>query len=153
MKVRAVLSLITLTAVLIMYSTQDLRAAGAAASESANRVHAVSSAGLHEAVLVSQQQADEARKTLQSFLARPDVRTQIQRFGLSPEKVENRLAMLSDADLLRLQNQIMSADMQKGTAGLSGAAIALIVIAAVGGVILLLVLLYYLADDESIYYY
>ncbi len=149
MNVRSFLACITVFAVFFMYSTQDLQAADQA---QASRVHAVSQADLHQAVQVSHTQASDARKAVHDFLARPEVTTQIQRFGVTPERLMTRVSMLSDSDVLQLEKQIMNADLQKETAGLSGAAIALIVIGGVAAMVLILYLAYR-ASDETIYYY
>jgi hypothetical protein len=144
MKMRAAVSLVTMVAFFFLVSTQDLRAAEALKTQ----VHSISQADLHGAVLASQKRANEARKSVQELMARSDVKTQIQRMGFSTEKVSTRVASLSDAEIVKLHSQLMKADLQNGTAGLSGAAIALIIIAAVAGTILLLALLYWLAEEE-----
>ena len=152
MKMRAVLSVITVFAVLFMVSSQDLCAAEAENQARAAGMHAISTSALHQTVQTSQRQAAEARKSVQAYLSRDDVRSQIQRLGLAPEKLMAQVSMLGDDDLARLQKQIMGADMQKETAGLSGAAIALIVI---GGVALLAILIWIAARaaEEGGYYY
>jgi hypothetical protein len=152
MKVRGILSIITVIAVFFMYSTQDLRAAAANNQAQTARTHAVSHSDLHQAVQASQQQANQARKSVQDFLARSEVRTQIQRLGIAPEKLMTQVAMLSDSDILHLQKQVMSADLQKQTSGLGAAAIVLIVIGGVAAMVLILYILYR-ASDENIYYY
>ena len=153
MKVRGILSVVTVISVLFMSSFQDLCAADAMNQVQAARTHAISSAALHQTVQLSHQQASEARKSVQAFLSRDEVRTQIQRLGLAPEKLMTQVSMLSDNDLARLQKQIMSVDLQKETAGLSGAAIALIVIAGVAGLAILIWLAAREADEHGYYYY
>jgi hypothetical protein len=149
MKVRSLLAAVTVFAVFFMYSTTDLVAAEQA---QASRAHAVSRADLHQAVQDSHTQASNARKAVHDFLTRPEVTTQIQRFGVAPERLMTQVTMLSDSDVLQLQKQIMNTDLQKETAGLSGAAIALIVIGGVAAMVLILYLAYR-ASDETIYYY
>ncbi len=47
-----------------------------------------------------------ARAELQALLARPDLRAEIARHGVDPAEAEARLASLSDAEVVRLQQQI-----------------------------------------------
>lgn len=153
MNLRSILSIITMIAFFLLCSTQDLQAAAAADQAQMARTHAVSQSDLHQAVQASQQQANAALKSVQDFLARPEVKAQIQRVGIAPDKLTAQVAMLSNSDLLRLQKQIMGADLQRETAGLSGAAIALIVIGGVAALVLLLYVLYKASEDENVFYW
>ena len=72
---------------------------------------------------------------MQDFLARSEVRTQIERIGFEPANISSRVALLNDSEILRLQSQVMAADQQIRTAGMPGWAIALI---AVGATLLVL---------------
>jgi hypothetical protein len=156
MNFRSILSLVVLIVFCFAYTTQDLQAPAAneiAPTKSVGevRTHAVSQSDLHQAVMASQQQANEARRVVREFLARPAVKAQVQRLGLIPDKVAAQSAMLGDNALMRLEQQIMNADMQNETAGLSKTAIILIVVAGIVGTILLIWLL--VEASEDIYYY
>jgi len=114
--------------------------------------HSVTSAQLHQAVQASHAKVAASRKGMNDLLVRADVQSQLRRLGLAPEKVRAQVSMLSDTEIVRLHQQVMSAELQQAPNGLSKGAIVAIVIAGVAGVILLTVLLYYLAD-EAYYYY
>jgi hypothetical protein len=47
-----------------------------------------------------------ARADLQALLARPDLRAELARHGVDPAEAEARIASLSDAEVVRLQQQI-----------------------------------------------
>lgn len=47
-----------------------------------------------------------ARAELQALLARPDLRAEIARHGVDPAEAEARIASLSDAEVVQLQQQI-----------------------------------------------
>jgi hypothetical protein len=139
MNLRSLLAAVTGIAFLLMVSMQDLRAA-AADPGSADEIHVVAGADLHDAVLTSSAEEATARKAVQDFLARSEVGTQIERMGFSPAFISLRVALLSDTELLRLQSQVMTFDQQLRTAGrLPGWAIALI---AVGAVVVVIAVLY-----------
>ena len=122
MDVRRCFSLVMLAVFLIAVTTQDLQAAGSTGASPSGgstvaSLHGTAQAELHQAVQASQERTREARKAVQDFLARPDVRSQIQRAGLAPEDLAAQAALLSEAELLYVQQQIMSDDLQRGTAG------------------------------------
>ena len=153
--IRRVVARVTLVCFVVMLSGQSVRAAVAedrvpADTSTAANAHSVTRTELHVAVQTFHGQTVAARKSVNDFLARPDVRTQIRRVGLAPDRVMSRVAMLSDEEILRLQQQVMTADLQKTPAGLSSGAIIAIVAVAVGGSLLLLWLL--VQEAESAYY-
>lgn len=113
MNMKRCLSVFVLLAVFFAYTTLDLQAA---ALQTPTAPHAVSSQDLHQAVQVSDLQAGANRKAVQEFFARPGIAAQIQRVGIAPEGISSRVAMLSDSELLRLNQQIMTMDLQKETA-------------------------------------
>jgi hypothetical protein len=94
---------------------QDLVAAGPANAPGAP--HVVMQAELHQELLGFQNQTNEARRCIQDFIARPEVAAQIRHVGLDTDKVAARVAMLSESELLLLQQQIMREDLQQETAG------------------------------------
>ena len=49
---------------------------------------------------------ETARAELMALMARADIRAEIARNGVNPAEAEARLAMLSDAEVVRLQKQI-----------------------------------------------
>jgi hypothetical protein len=144
MLAKRILSVVVLVAMFSMYTTNDLQAAAIQTSTSS---HAVSSQELHQAVQASNQQTKANRKSVQDFFARPEVNAQIKRIGVSPEKLASSVSMLSESDLQSLNQQIMSMDQQKATAGLSKGAIWAIVL---GGSALLAIVIWlnYRAVDE-----
>jgi hypothetical protein len=91
----------------------------------------MSTADLHHIVSASSAQAAAARKSVQDFLARSEVRNEIGRIGFDPASISSRVALLSDAELLRLNSQVMTADQQIRTAGMPGWAIAVITVCVV----------------------
>ncbi len=143
MRMRMIFAVVTGVAFFLVVSTQDLRAAEAANPGSGERLHVVAKAELHGAVVASSAEAATARQSVQDFLARSEVRTQIERMGFEPADVASRVALLSDSEILRLQSQVMSADQQIQTAGFPGWAIVLITVGAVLGVLIILAAIYY----------
>ena len=116
--------------------------------------HSVTTAELHRAVQISHEQAAAVRDSLQAFLARPDVKSQMSRIGIGSEKVAAQVARLSDAELGGVQQQLMAADLQLTPAGISRGAIVAIVVGAVllfVGVILFINLV--LLKDTGYYVY
>jgi len=145
MKTRVLLAIVTGVVFLFAVSTQDLRAAAATHPASAEQLHGIGKAELHRAVLSSSAEAAAARKSVQDFLARPEVQSQVEQLGLEPAAVTACAALLSDSDLLRLNAQVMAADQQIRTAGFPGWAIVLITVGVVLGT--LLIIAYYTIDD------
>jgi hypothetical protein len=114
--------------------------------------HSASSAQLHQAVQASHAKVAASRKGMDDLLARADVQSQLRLLGLTPEKVRAQVSQLGDTEIVRLHQQVMSAELQQAEHGLSAGAIVAIVIAGVVGLILLAWLLYHYSD-ETIYYY
>lgn len=115
--------------------------------------HSVTSAQLHQAVQSAHAKVAASRKGMNEVLARADVQSQLRLLGLAPEKVRAQVSMLSDTEIVRLHQQVMSAELQQTRNGLGTGAIIAIVIAGVAGVILLTWLLYHLAEEDGYYYY
>jgi hypothetical protein len=125
MNKRSCLSLLAMTVLFFATSTQDLRASDSVAADQAGRgtsqpFHAVSRAELHQSIQDSQKQAFESRKWIQDFLARPDIKTAIQHAGGSLENAKAQVALLSDAELLQLNRQMMRLNLQTATAAGTG---------------------------------
>ena len=139
MKLRVFLTVATGITFLFAVSTQDLRAASAILPSPGEKLRALGTTELHAAVLASSAEAVAARKSVQDFLARSEVRDQIERMGFEPALVASRAALLSDSELLRLNRQVMAADQQVRTAGLPGWAITFIVISAALVVLVILI--------------
>src|SRR5512143_1465025 len=144
MRLRVLLAVTTGITFLFTVSTQDLRAAAAGLPGTGEKLHVLETAELHDAVLASSAEVTAARKGVQEFLARSEVRDQIKRMGFEPAVLTSRAALLSDSELLRLQGQIMTADQQIRTAGIPGWAITFIVISAV--LVVLVILLHHYID-------
>jgi hypothetical protein len=120
MKIGNCLSLAIMVALFCVTTTQDLRATGAAAADQGKSgtnipFHAISAAELHQSIQNSRNDAMESQKRIQDFLTRPEIKAEFQRLGSSPEKVKSQLALLSDAELLDLNRQLMSLDLQNET--------------------------------------
>jgi hypothetical protein len=143
MNTRRCLSVFVLLAVFFAYTTMDLQAA---ALQAPNTPHAVSSQDLHRAVQASDVQATANRKAVQDFFARPGVAAQIQHLGVAPDRISSSVAMLSDSEVLHLNQQLMAIDLQKETAGLSKGAIVAIVL---GGVAVLAIICYLAYRDAE----
>jgi hypothetical protein len=133
---RAIFAVVTGIVFLLAASTQDLRAA-AADPGSAGELHVVGTAELHDAVVASSAEAAAARQSVQDFLARSEVQSQIEQMGFEPADIESRVALLSDSEILRLQSQMMSTHQQIRTAGIPGWA----VLVVVAGIILVLLII------------
>lgn len=140
---RKAVAVFVLVAFALLVVPQNLLAAGP---------RSVTSAELHQAVQASHVRAVAARKAVNDILCRADVETQMRQAGLVPDKVRAQVASLSDTEMLRLQKQLMTNDLQQTRAGLSTGAIIGIVVAGVAGLILLTVLLYAAVEDTYYYY-
>jgi len=138
---RTWMSMLTLIVFVAAAFTQDLRAADAVGQIRAD-VHLVSGPDLHKSVQAAESGAREVRAGMRAFLARTEVSSQIRRMGLNPDRVAAQLAALSDAEVLRLHQQTMNAELQGEAAGLSKGAIWAIVLAGIAATILLNVLLW-----------
>jgi hypothetical protein len=143
---KRILSVFVLVTVFCMYTTSDLQAA---AIQTPTTSHAVSSQELHQAVQISNQQTNVNRASVQDFLARPEVKKQIQSMGIKPETLTARVATLSPSDLQHLNNQIMAAGLQKETSGLGKGAIIAIVAGGVALIVLCVVIIVVAADDAT----
>lgn len=135
MKMRSCLSLLMMLLLFFATTTQGLQAADtvAAAEErpGTNRIpHAVSGAELHQLIQDSQKQVFESRKRIQSFLARPDIKAEIRHAGGNAETMNLGVALLSDEEILNLNQQVMSLDLQKETSGGAGKVIIGIILLA-----------------------
>ena len=153
MTIRGFISIVAVAALVFATSLQDLRAAGPAVNEKPDLAgvaafRSTTSVELHQVVQESHRRGLEARRSVEGFLARPEVRNQIRNLGISSETLAARVALLSEADVLRLNDRIMASDLQNAPAGLSSGAIVAIVLIAVAGGILLLWLLIEEADED-----
>jgi len=63
------------------------------------------------------QVGDPARTRVTAFLARDDVRTQLQARGISPHEAELRVAALSDAEVAAIAGRIDQLPAGQGSAG------------------------------------
>jgi hypothetical protein len=128
MKKRSCLSLLTMTVLLFATTTQGLRAADSVAADGARSgadqpFHTVSTTELHQLIQDSHKRVFESRKWIQDFLGRPDIKAGIQHAGFNLQKVKSQVALLSDEEILNLNRQMMSLDLQKETAGGAGGVI------------------------------
>lgn len=57
---------------------------------------------------ISAAQVQVARDTVQSFVARAEVASQLQAFGLTPQAAKDRVAALTDSEIATLSGQIDS---------------------------------------------
>ena len=140
---RRAVAVVTLVLFVFTFSMQNV----ALASD----VHGASAAQLHQAVQTSHARVAEARKAMDGLLARTDVQNQIRRVGVAPDKLRARVAMLTDTEILKLHDQVMTPGMQQRSAGLSQGAIIAIVAAGVGGAILLSLVLTSVISDAYDY--
>jgi len=135
MEKRSCLSLLTMMILFFATSTQALQAADSVAAPQgqicANHLlHTVSGTELHQLAQDSEKQVLESRKQIQNFLARPDIRAEIGHLGGNVEKISFEVALLSDEEILSLNQQIMSLDLQKETSGGAGKVIIGIILLA-----------------------
>jgi hypothetical protein len=115
--------------------------------------HSVTTADLHRTAQISHEQANAVRTSLNAFLARPDVKSQMSRFGIGSEKMASHVARLSDAELARVQQQLMAADLQVTPAGIPRGALIGIIVG--GSVMLILIILWaavWAVNDDTYYY-
>jgi len=152
MTVRRFVSFITILAFLTVTSAPALAAEGARPGVPASN-HAVTAVQLHQTVQAFNQEAVAARQSLSAFVARADVRAQMSRLGVSQAKVSAQLARLSDADVLRLNSQVMAVDQQVAPAGLTGGQIAWIIVGGCLLVGLIILLAVVAADTDTSYLY
>ena len=128
---------------------------GIAPAAFAAETRSVSSAQMHQAIRASQSRVASARVSLDQLLQAPRVQQQLRSAGLAPDAVRARVARLSDAEIVRLEAQVMPDGLQSATAGLSSGAIVAIVIAGVVTIAACLYVIYKAAEDinDNDYYY
>jgi hypothetical protein len=146
MKPQSFLSLLTMTILFFVTTTQDLRAADSTAAGQAkiganHPFHTITRTELHQRIQNSQKQALDARKCIRNFLSRPDIKAAIRHAGIRLENAEFQVALLTDEEALRLNRQIMSLDLQNRTAG---GAVRVII-----GLILLALSIYWLVNKVT----
>jgi hypothetical protein len=125
MKKRSCFSLLIMMTLFFATTTQNVGAAESVPSdetkaERSNPLHVISSTELHQSIQNFQKQAFESRKSVQDFLNRPEVIAEIQKMGGSPENYKAQAALLSDNELINLNRQMMSWEIQEETAGGAG---------------------------------
>jgi hypothetical protein len=150
MTIRRVAAIVTLISFVLVFPARDVCAATA---DGKAPVHSVSRTALHQSVQSSHARVAGARELVNQLMARPDVQKQLRRVGVAPAQMAASVARLSDEEVLRLQQQVMAAELQGAPAGLSTGAIIAIVCAGVGGLILLTWLLIESTEDDLYYYY
>jgi hypothetical protein len=133
-------AMFTLVCFAMVYTTQDARAA-------VPSDHSMPRASLHDTVKASHQRAVDARQAVSQILTRPDVKAGLLQIGLTPEKLDKRIAQLSDQEIASLQQQLMPEGQQVKPAGLSTGAIVAIVCAGVAGMVILLWISMSAVDD------
>jgi hypothetical protein len=122
MKKRCWLSSLTMAALFFVTVTQDLRAADSTAAEAVkpganHSLHILPNAEFHKLIQDSQHQVLESRKQIQAALDRPDTKAEIQKAGGGWANIGRQLALLSDEEVLALNRQIQSLDLQQETVG------------------------------------
>lgn len=125
MKKRRCLSLLPMMTLFFATTTQGLQAADSVAAAQdtlcANHLsHTVSGTELHQLIQDSQKQVFESRKQIQNFLTRPDIKAEIRNAGGNLEKMSFEVGLLSDEEILSLNQQVMRLDLQKETSGGAG---------------------------------
>jgi integral membrane sensor domain MASE1 len=118
----------------------------------AQQAHGVTSAQLHKAVLTSSEQVAAARTNITGLLERGDVQKDLHRLGVSPQRLQAQVGLLTDADVLKLQGQMMNAQLQNARSGLSSGAIVAIVLGGIAGSVMILWLELRAIDDDTYYY-
>lgn len=78
--------------------------------------------------IVSASQLQDARTTIQAFMAREDVRVEFQRQGVDPMEAEERIASLSDEEAVKLANTIKTAPAGGVVGEIIGAAVLIFII-------------------------
>ena len=148
MNVRRLTATFTLVCFAMVYTTQEARAA--AASD-----HSMPRASLHDAVRASHQRSVDSRRAVNEVLASSDVKAELLRLGLTPEKLTKRIAQLSDQEIAALHRQLMPEGQQVKPAGLSTGAIVAIICASVGGALLMIWAIVWATEEvyKPYYYY
>ena len=86
--------------------------------QQASSVHVTAPNRLHQAVQAHSTNVAEARRHLTQFLNQPKVRSQVERIGIQPAQLQDRVGVLGDSEILSLQQQIMPLEEQLRTAGI-----------------------------------
>ena len=74
--------------------------------------------------VIEQTEVDEARATVGSFMAREDVKGQMEAFGVDPSEAQARVDTLSDQEAVDLAQRIEKAPAGQGVVGpIIGAAV------------------------------
>jgi len=73
--------------------------------------------------MISQERVGEARSTIDQFMARDDVRAELERQGVDPIEAERRAAALSDAEAVDLAQKIEEAPAGAGVGAVIGAVV------------------------------
>jgi hypothetical protein len=80
-----------------------------------------------EAALAASPGGDTDRARVAAFLAREDVRGQLEAFGVDPDRARERVALLSDSEVAQVAGQIDQLPAG-GSAGLAIAIVALVLV-------------------------
>jgi hypothetical protein len=153
MRLKSVVAVVTIGS--FLFGTTAPAFAADRTSPKAISTHSVASADLHRTAQISHEQATAVRDSLNAFLARPDVKSQLSRFGMGTEKVASQIARLNDAELGRIQQQLMAADLQLTPAGIPRGALIAIIVGGSVMIILVVILVAVAASDvtDPYYYY
>jgi cell pole-organizing protein PopZ len=89
----------------------------------------VSAATIGNQQMVEQQTLQDARTTVDAFMARDDVRQQFQKLGVDPNEAEQRVAALSDSEIQNIAGKIQNAPAGQGAIGaIVGAAVLIFIV-------------------------
>jgi hypothetical protein len=79
--------------------------------------------------IITQSQAAEARAVVDSFMARDEVKQELQALGVDPAEAESRVGTLSDAEAVDLAQKIQDLPAGQGAIGaIVGAAVLIFVV-------------------------
>jgi hypothetical protein len=126
---------------------------GLAPAAFAADTRSLTSARMHQAVQDTRVQASDARRAMDQLLQTGPIQAQIRRVGMSPDAIRAKVAALDDAEIVRLQAQVMPKGLQQNTSGLSSGAIVAIVVAGVAGIVIFYWILLREVDDVYNYSY
>lgn len=146
MRFRRVTVSIMVSSFLLALSTREAAAQGAP--------HSATPASLHSTIQAAQGEVKGARTYVNSILAQPEIQKRVKRAGVSPDLLNARLATLADSEVVQLQKQLMSAELQETPAGRMDTATAYI-IGVLLGVALIVIIVAVAAGSAytPIYYY
>ena len=144
MRLQRVVAVATIAAFLVTSSAQTLFAADP---------HAVSSAQLHQAIQASHAKVMAARQAMDTFLTRADVQRGIKRVGFEPTELRQRVAMLSDTEIVKLHQQVMSIQQQHMAAGQDQADQMLMLVLLLVIIAVVVAVVYWAVWYNSGYYY